>query len=123
MFRAVDYPVDKLRKKRKTYLSNDNVNNKERTSLLKVKYNDALYKIMDTQKQNRLAMELADSLNDTESLQAYVTFTEKYSEEFLRKVLTKVLSIPENKIRKSRGALFTFLIKQNAQYTTNHSRN
>ena len=64
---------------------------------------------------NKLALELADALNDMDSLNAYVGFTQKYSESYLRQVLAKVLSIPENKIRKTRGALFTFLVKQHAQ--------
>jgi len=68
---------------------------------------------------NKLALELANTLNDMESLQAYVGMTQKYSEAFLRKVLTKVLSIPENKIRKTRGALFTYLVKQHANYSGN----
>jgi hypothetical protein len=72
-------------------------------------------------KENKLALELADALNDMESLQAYVSFTQKYSEPFLRKTLAKVLSIPENKIRKTRGALFTYLVKQHA-YSSNNSR-
>jgi hypothetical protein len=65
---------------------------------------------MDT--QNRLAVELADALNDRDSIQAYMLLTERYSEDFLRKTLQKVLLIPKEKIRKTRGALFTFLVKQ-----------
>lgn len=66
-------------------------------------------------KEQKLAVELADALNDMESLQAYVGFAEKYAESFLRKMLVKVLSVPEDKIRKTRGALFTYLVKQHAQ--------
>lgn len=58
----------------------------------------------------RLANEIADTLNDKEALQLYLQFTRRYKEGFLRKVLARVMSIPENKIRRSRGALFTFLI-------------
>ena len=71
---------------------------------------------MDIAKQNKLALELADALDDMESLQSYRAFTQQYTEEYLRKILTKVLSIPEEKIRKTRGALFTYLVKQNAQH-------
>lgn len=63
---------------------------------------------------NKFAYELAEALNDTDALQVYINFTEKYSEKYLREILTKVLSIPERKIRKTRGALFTFLVKQHA---------
>jgi hypothetical protein len=58
----------------------------------------------------RLANEIADSLVDRESLQLYLHFTTKYKEEQLRKILDKVMSIPEHKIKKTRGALFTYLI-------------
>ena len=75
---------------------------------------------MDILKQNKLANELADSMNDRESFQLYFTFCQKYSEEFLRKIQTKVLSIPENKIRKTRGALFTFLVKQHGKESSNN---
>ena len=60
----------------------------------------------------RLANEIADTLNDKDALQLYLQFTRKYKEAFLRKMLARVMSIPDNKIRRSRGALFTFLITQ-----------
>jgi len=63
-------------------------------------------------KEFRLALELAETLNDKEALVVYQAFTRKYAEAFLRKVLAKVMSIPDHKIRKTRGALFTFLVKQ-----------
>ena len=78
---------------------------------------------MDTTKQQKLALEIANALDDMDSLQSYLILTSQYSEKYLRKVLTKVLSIPQEKIRKSRGALFTFLVNQHAQNTTDNSRN
>jgi len=60
----------------------------------------------------RLANEIADTLNDKDALQLYLQFSRKYKEAFLRKILARVMSIPDNKIRRSRGALFTFLITQ-----------
>lgn len=68
-----------------------------------------------------LAYELASALSDIESLKVYEGFTDTYTEEFLRKTLNKVMTIPERKIRKTRGALFTYLVQHNGrQY---HSRN
>ena len=78
---------------------------------------------MDISNENKLAVELAETLNDRESLQAYIGMTHKYSESFLRKILTKVLTIPQNKIRKTRGALFTFLVKQHHENDFNNPRN
>ena len=66
-------------------------------------------------KPKKLAQELADTLSDQESLPFYRDLVGKYSEEFLRKKLQKVMSIPTNQIRKTRGALFTYLINQHEQ--------
>ena len=68
---------------------------------------------MATQKDEKLAREIAEALNDNDSLPVHIGFVEKYSETFLRKTLQKVLSIPQDQIRKTRGALFTYLVKQN----------
>lgn len=60
----------------------------------------------------RFANEIADTLDDRGSLQLFLHFVEKYKEEHLRKILEKVMSIPERKIKKTRGALFTYLVSQ-----------
>lgn len=67
---------------------------------------------MNTSKEERLAEELADTLGDQESLPFYRELVQKYSESFLRAKLKKVMSIPPDQIRKTRGALFTYLITQ-----------
>jgi type II secretory pathway component PulL len=64
-------------------------------------------------KEEKLAREIASALGDEDSIALHISYAEKYSEEYLRSVLQKVLSIPEDQIRKTRGALFTFLIRQN----------
>jgi len=68
---------------------------------------------MATSKEEKLAREIADALDDNDSISVHIGFAEKYSEGFLRKTLQKVLSLPENQIRKTRGALFTYLVQQN----------
>jgi hypothetical protein len=73
-----------------------------------------------TTKEEKLAREIADALNDLSALPCYEKFTKKYSEQFLRKTLQRVLSIPESDIRKTRGALFTYLVNQ--QYGRSSSR-
>lgn len=70
---------------------------------------------MSTSKEERLAREIADALNDNDSLTVHIDFVQKYSEAFLRKTLQRVLSIPEAQIRKTRGALFTYLVTQNGK--------
>jgi hypothetical protein len=61
----------------------------------------------------RLANELAETLNDRDALPLYLQFTQKYQESHLRRILAKVMSISEVKIRRTRGALFTYLITKN----------
>jgi hypothetical protein len=64
----------------------------------------------------KLANEIAATLNDRDALPLYLQYARKYQEGFLRKKLARVMSIPEASIRKSRGALFTFLVNQAADH-------
>jgi zona occludens toxin (predicted ATPase) len=68
----------------------------------------------------RLANEIAETLQDREALPLYLRYCTTYTEAFLRKMLARVMSIEESKIRKTRGALFTFLVSQHGK--TNYSR-
>jgi len=68
----------------------------------------------------KLANEIAETLKDRDSIALFLTFTRKYNEKFLRETLAKVMAIDEAKIRRTRVALFTFLINQHGAH--NHSR-
>lgn len=70
-----------------------------------------------TLSEKKLAHELAHTLHDLDSLQLYLQFTRKYTEAHLQKTLQKVMSIEESKIRRTRGALFTYLIKEHGKQT------
>lgn len=61
-----------------------------------------------------LAFELSEKLRDQKSLAQYLIMVRKYKPSFLNAVLAEVLRTPQKKIRKSRGALFTYLIKRYA---------
>lgn len=73
-----------------------------------------------TKEKERLAYEIATALNDLESLSLHRRFVEQYSEEHLRKILNKVMAVPEAKIRVSRGAYFNNLVRN--ERTSNYSR-
>ena len=64
----------------------------------------------------RLANEIADTLKDRDSITLHLQYVRKYKEEFLRKTLAKVMAMDESKIRRSRAALYTFLISQSAHH-------
>ncbi len=59
-----------------------------------------------------LALDLAESLNDLQGLPLYLTYSKKYPESFLRKILGEVKEVPLVEIKKSKGALFNYLVKK-----------
>jgi len=69
-------------------------------------------------RQELLALDLASALNDTGSVRLYLSYARKYPESLLRRVLGEVKEIPSEKIKKSRAALFNYLIKQYAKKAT-----
>jgi len=62
-------------------------------------------------KEELLALDLAQGLNDFKSLNFYLSVSKKYPEELLRRICNQVREIPTEKIKKSKGALFTYLLK------------
>jgi hypothetical protein len=75
-------------------------------------------RLSSTEKQ--LARELASTLNDWGSLELYEVYVLNYPEAVLRTILTEVMSVPEHKIKKSRAALFNFLVKKYGKRNNNH---
>lgn len=74
-------------------------------------------------KEELLALGLAEVLNDHQNLPLYFSYSKKYPESFLRKILGEVKEVPAEKVKKGRGALFTHLIKRYAQKTPHNPRN
>ncbi len=72
-----------------------------------------------TTKTDKLAHEIAYALGDLDALSLYESYTKKYSEAFLRKLLNRVMSIPDRKIKRTRGALFTYLVGQHERSRNN----
>lgn len=64
----------------------------------------------------RLANEIAETLKDRDSITMHLQYARKYNEEFLRRILAKVMALPESKIKRSRAALYTFLINQSSRH-------
>lgn len=63
-------------------------------------------------KEELLAMDLAEGLNDRANLGFYISVCRKYPEDFLRKIYAEVKEVPLSKIKKSKGALFNYLIQK-----------
>lgn len=62
-------------------------------------------------KEELLALDLAEGLSDRANLGFYLSVCRKYPEGLLRKIYSQVKEIPSEKIRKSRGALFNYLLQ------------
>ena len=71
--------------------------------------------------ETKLANEIAETLKDRDSISLFLIYARKYKEKFLRDILARVMSIDDTKIRKSRGALFTFLVNQHGIHNSSRS--
>ena len=71
---------------------------------------------MYTAKEIQLAEDIAEALHDSDALSLYLSYTQEFPHEKLRELLAKVCAIPDDKIKRSRGALFTYLVGQFKRY-------
>jgi hypothetical protein len=69
-------------------------------------------------RQELLARELAEALDDWNGIALYRSFSAKYPERLLRNVLADVQNVPTERITKGRGALFNYLVQFYAKGTT-----
>jgi hypothetical protein len=67
---------------------------------------------MFSPKEQQLARDIATALNDPHAFGLYLGYAVAIPHETLQSILAKVLSIPEEKIKRNRAALFTHLVEQ-----------
>jgi hypothetical protein len=67
-------------------------------------------------REEALAQELGERLGDPEGLPFYLKVARRYSETFIRSMLSRVLEYPPERIQKSRGALFNWLIHHHGEH-------
>ena len=65
-------------------------------------------------KDELMAQDIAYSLRDIKHLPLYLKFSRMYSHDSLIKILGEVKEIPDERIKKSKGALFTYLVMRRA---------
>jgi len=65
---------------------------------------------MLTPRKKKKAHEFATLLNDLKSLAYFEWAFNKYPEKYLEEILVRVMQIPDEKIKVSRGALFNKLV-------------
>ncbi len=68
-------------------------------------------------KEELLASDIAQTLGSHDLIHVYRSFARRYPESFLREVLSQVKQTPDRQIKKSRAALFDYLVKQHDHRT------
>ena len=71
-------------------------------------------------KKDLLALDVAKALDDMKNLGLYISYCRKYPEDLIRKILGIVKEFPPEKIRKSKGALFNYLVQKHGKERPNH---
>jgi len=71
--------------------------------------------------EESLAQELAERLHDPEGLPLYLKVAKQYTESSIRQILRRVLEVPDERIRTSRGALFNWLIHRHGKRDTTNN--
>jgi hypothetical protein len=103
-------PIDTINK----YILNNDIDSKNSP--------DSLLRTAEQSKSTELAMDIATALGDYKNLALYISYSRRYPVSLLRKVLGEVKEIPPEKIKKSRGALFNYLVQKYAkEYPQNPS--
>jgi len=63
-------------------------------------------------KEELLALDIAETLGSHDRIELYLSFAGRYPESFLRETLSRVKQTPDRQIKKSRAALFAYLVRQ-----------
>jgi DNA-binding Lrp family transcriptional regulator len=69
-------------------------------------------------KEELLASDIAEMLDDQRNIRQYLSYARRYPESVLREFLSQVQQTPLHRIKKSRAALFAYLVKQYGQQTS-----
>jgi DNA-binding transcriptional ArsR family regulator len=93
------------------------VSTSNNNQLIKINNNNDTGTIKFKKRDELLAAELAEALNDRKGFNLYLAYTRKYPESLLRRTLSEVKAVPEEKIKKGRPALLNHLIRKHAQNT------
>lgn len=75
-----------------------------------------------THQQKKIAREIAQTLDDMESLSYHEDLIKQYSESYLQEKLDFVMSLPRHKIKRSRAAYYIHLVNKNARSKKHNSR-
>jgi len=86
--------------------------------------NDVTAKTSLTSRDVAVAMEICQAFKDEANLALYLSYVRKYDHEIIKKAFEEAIKTPANKIKKTRGALFNYLVQYYAgEQTTPDNHN
>ena len=65
-------------------------------------------------REELVAADIASGLKDSKNMLRFINLAKKYPESVLRRALSEIREVPDHKIKKSRTALYNYLIKEYA---------
>lgn len=68
-----------------------------------------------TPRQEELALRIAEALGEREYLPVYRSLVGRFPEVLIRRAYEETLEIPEERVRKSKGAIFNYLVNKYAR--------
>jgi biotin operon repressor len=68
-------------------------------------------------KEELTAHDIAKAFNDQKNLPKYLWYAGRYPESLLRQIVAEVMQTPSQRIKKSRAALFSYLVRHHAEKT------
>lgn len=72
-------------------------------------------------KQDPFARQIAETFGDLDRLRSYDICCRKYPLALIQRAFRDALNVPEAQIKKSRAAIFFYLVKRYAHQTSNNS--
>jgi hypothetical protein len=105
--------------KNKSTRNNNNFDNEEKNLLNLMISKESKPK----SREELLAFDIAKELNDLKSLSIYLSYAQKYPEGLLMHFLGEIKELPLKKIKKSRAALFNYLVKKYAKKVSKNNGN
>jgi hypothetical protein len=66
-------------------------------------------------KSDHMALKIARAFKEENRLPLYRACCENFEEEGIRKAFSEAMAVPDDKIKKSRSALFVYLMKKYAK--------
>ena len=74
-------------------------------------------------KSEYLAQMIAEAFNDQDKLSMYLVYCKKYPSHIIERAYADARAVPAEQIKKSRAAIFFFLVKTYAHQSPDHPRN